>query len=207
MARTMSAGNGKANGEDGPTKGHNVKQITGSIRSAFNQLYLTEKAIAEADEKHLQPLKRDRTKRWRNLKAETNIDRQVLELDYKKYKLARQASEDKENGGEVLDAMAIAHEAMHPGEIVDWEKIVRDLDAPREKLVEDDERDWSTMPEFNAGKTVAKAGGDRDDHDYQDGTDEAKAWQAGWDEGKTERAAATKKPKPRKGKTSERATA
>ena len=210
MARNMTAGNGHANGEangEVSTKSFNLQQVRHSMKRGFNQLYMVEAEIADAEDKYLADLKKKRTQLWRQLKTDTNISRKVLDLDYRKYKYARQAEEEElENGPEILDAMAIAHEAMHPGQTVDWVTIVKNLD-PSGTAKPKANGKLRDMPEYDAGKGVAKAGGERTDHDYQDGSDEAKAWQAGWDAGKKERSAAAKKPRSRKAKTTARATA
>ena len=184
MARTMSAGNGKANGEDGPTKGHNVKELKKVIRECAQTMVRIKKERKELNEEAGDVRKRIK---------EHGI--QPDSFDFAVKQLEREPEARKT----YIDDINIAFEALGIGGQVDMIEATGADSA--------DDLDLASMPEFDAGKGVAKAGGERTDHDYQDGTDEAKAWQAGWDEGKTERAAATKKPKPRKGKTSERATA
>lgn len=128
MAKALTP---KKNGkDDGPTKGHNVGEVHKTIRSGFDALYKLDKEIEELTAKHVEPVKDQRKETWRHLKADTDITRKILELDYKKYKIAREAKEEREEDGPaILDSMAIAHEALHPGEVVDWVEVVDRVSA------------------------------------------------------------------------------
>lgn len=139
MARQLKAngsgkGKGKANGAanddgapaEGPTRGHNIQQINASMLKGFREIYEIEQLIARLTEKHIQMHKDQRTKLWRNLKADTKIRRKVLKLKYDEYALAR-STEDLESDEErnlVLDEMKIAHEALYPGQTIDMVEII-----------------------------------------------------------------------------------
>ena len=64
-------------------KHHNVGAINDAINNVFASIYETEQAIAAAHEKHLKPLKDDRTKMWRGLKKGTAIAREDLDPAYR----------------------------------------------------------------------------------------------------------------------------
>lgn len=107
--------------ETGPEL-HNVESRAQRIRDGFAEIYDQEREIAAEEERTMQPLKKARTKMWRNLKKDVDIPRKTLELEYKQYKLARQAVDDELDG--TLDDMREVFEALHPGQSVDWVSVV-----------------------------------------------------------------------------------
>lgn len=101
---------------------HNVQVRGDIIRGGFNEIFGLEAEIARAIEEHVEPLKKKRTKKWRDMKKDLDIPRKVLELQYKQYKMARLAHEDddEDNGDSTLDDMREVYLALHPGETLDW---------------------------------------------------------------------------------------
>ena len=106
--------------EDGPTKGHNLTQITDAINAGFAEIYQLEDEIAIAEAKHIAHLKESRTKKWRGLKKDTSVTRKVLSAHYKLFKMAKDAEQDEEAGPDTLDGMRIAFEALQKNETLDW---------------------------------------------------------------------------------------
>ena len=96
---------------------------TAAIRTAFAEIYQLEEDIADLHDEHLKPLKEERTKKWRNIKADLDIPRKVIELEYKRYKAVRQATENGEDPdarARVTDALRELHLALHQGETLNW---------------------------------------------------------------------------------------
>lgn len=118
MAETLKPG------DDGATKGHNVGQITDAVNDAFEKIYATEQDIAATKEKYMDPLTKARTRAWRNLKADTGINRKVLEAHYKLLKMKWDAEKDEEDGPDTIDAMRLTFEAMQKGGQLDWIGVV-----------------------------------------------------------------------------------
>ena len=105
-----------ADQDNNDTAGHNVGARAEVIRKGYSNLLSIDAEIAAAKEKHLEPLTKERTKLWRTLKKDVDIPRKVLELDYKKLKLAKEADDDSLT----LDHLREVHNALHPGGQVDW---------------------------------------------------------------------------------------
>ena len=96
---------------------------TAAIRTAFDEIYELEKEIVEIHDEHIKPLKETRTKKWRNIKADLNIPRKVIDLEYRRYKAVRQAQEeadDPEARDNIVDALRELHLALHQGETLNW---------------------------------------------------------------------------------------
>ncbi len=111
----------KANGAEsslGATKSHNTQDRGAAIREAFEDLYRLDAEIAAAEEKHVEPSKKARTKRWRTIKKDVDIPRKVLELDYKKFRMRKRAEEDDD--GDTLDHMREVSLALNPDGQYDW---------------------------------------------------------------------------------------
>ena len=89
------------------------------IRDGFAQIYATEAEIAEMEAEYVTPLKKGRTKKWRDLKKNLDIPRKVLEGEYRQYKLARQALDNEDDTG-TIEKMRETFLALHPGGQVDW---------------------------------------------------------------------------------------
>jgi hypothetical protein len=100
----------------------NVGARAGVIRNGFNEMYQIDAHIAEMQEKHVKPHQKERTALWRTMKADTNIARKDLELDYKRYKRLRDAAgaENDDDLDKLVDDIREIHEALHPGQMVDW---------------------------------------------------------------------------------------
>lgn len=92
------------------------------IRSGFKELLRLDEDIAAATAKHIDPLKKLRTKAFRTLKKDTDITRKVLDVHYRLFKLANHAAVDAEDDGLTLDNMREVFNAMHPGGQLDWLK-------------------------------------------------------------------------------------
>ncbi len=111
----------KSNGAEsslGATKGHNIQARGAAIREAFEDLYRLDSEIAAAEDKHVEPSKKARTKRWRTIKKDVDIPRKVLELDYKKFKMRKRAEDDDD--GDTLDHMREVSLALNPDGQYDW---------------------------------------------------------------------------------------
>ena len=111
----------------------NVEARRAAIKNGFDQLFQLEAEIKRMEEAHLDDLKKERTKLWRNLKANVNIPRKVLDLEYKRYRAVRKAHEDTENEAaysDLTDELAEIHAALHPGEQVDWIQAITREDDP-----------------------------------------------------------------------------
>lgn len=133
-----SRGNGKAQGsmdvatadtdDSGVGAGEpltNIEALHACIQYGFGDLYVVEKQIKAKEAEHLKALKDQRTKLWRNLKADTGITRKLLNADYQRYKLVRQASEgaaedESATLNETLDNLRTVHMALHQGETTNW---------------------------------------------------------------------------------------
>lgn len=119
--------NESANGAgDGPTKGHNVKQINEAINGGFEEIYKLEGEIDAAIEKHVQKLKDARTAKWRTMKADTAVNRRVLNAHYRLFKMKKDAELDEEAGDETIDMMRIAYGALAESGQLDWVAVTED---------------------------------------------------------------------------------
>lgn len=104
----------------------NVEALHDCIKMGFDDLYVVEKQIKAKEAEVLSGLKAQRTKLWRQLKADTGITRKLLSVEYARYKLVRQAAdgsdEDAEAYAETQDNLRTVHMALFKGESVDWVK-------------------------------------------------------------------------------------
>ena len=107
----------------------NSDAIGATIRAAFETIFALENQIDEAREKHVLPLTTKRTTAWRVVKKDTNINRRVIELQYKQYRMARLAAEDEEENTTIEDMKAVFN-AMHPGGELDWVTATSPLPLP-----------------------------------------------------------------------------
>lgn len=104
------------------TASHNIANRSALIRDGFDELLSLDAQIAAAIEKHVDPLKKLRTKAFRTLKKDTDITRKVLDVHYRMLKLAKHAAVDAEDDGLTLDNMREVFSALHPGGQLDWLK-------------------------------------------------------------------------------------
>lgn len=114
MARKMK--------EAGPGIGHNIETRQTLIRQTFAEIYKIEGEIDDLREQHITPLAKSKTKRWRELKKALDIPRNIMEAEYRVYKLARRAQENTEDdsGALTLDNLREVFTALHPGGQLDW---------------------------------------------------------------------------------------
>ncbi len=120
MARKMTPTNGDGGGL-GPVSGqHNVAARRAVLRTGFKELYAIDCDIRDETAKRIDGLKTARTRKWRQLKTDLDIDRQILGLDYKKFKLERDAENSDAGNGKVIDGFREIHEALAEGGMVDW---------------------------------------------------------------------------------------
>lgn len=90
-----------------------------AIRDGFAAIYGVDGNIESVRAEHMTPLTELQTKKWRTLKKDLNIPRKVLELQYKQYKLAREAMADEDENN-TIENMRETFLALHPGGQVDW---------------------------------------------------------------------------------------
>ena len=111
--------------EEGGTRLNSAarKQI---IRSTFEQAFDLEMQIADLTAQHIQKFKDEKTKLWREAKADLDITRKILDAQYKNFKLAKQAQlfDDENDSAKAMDDMKEVFQALHPGQVVDWVDIV-----------------------------------------------------------------------------------
>ena len=115
----------------GTSAGHNVANIHNGVREAFAHANSLDDQIASLMEQHIKPLKEERTKIFRGLKKDFGIKSGIARAQYKLVRLAYEAQEfekDEERAA-VLDALAVTHEALHPGEQVDFVDVLKRIDG------------------------------------------------------------------------------
>lgn len=128
MAKNLNGADGAAvhEGEahDAPEGGRlsNGEARKAAIREGFAERHRIEQDIERLKEQHIKPLQDERKKLMRNLKADTDISRKVLDAEYKLYKIAAdsQSFENEDEGDGVLDDLREVHSALHPGDQLDW---------------------------------------------------------------------------------------
>ncbi len=128
MAKNESKSN--ATGK-GTSAGHNVANIHNGVRQAFARANELDDEIATLMEKHIKPLKEEKTKLFRGLKKDFGIKSGVARAQYKLIRLAHEADgfEKDEERAAVLDALSLTHEALHPGEQVDFIDVLKRVDG------------------------------------------------------------------------------
>lgn len=117
----------QGNGSDETGQLHNIADINSAICQTFGQVYDIEQEIDRLKEQHLEALQKKRSKLWRELKADTDINLKTLKAHYKPYAIARDAKEnfeDEDEAGKVLDGIKIAHQALYAGETVDFIEVI-----------------------------------------------------------------------------------
>ena len=115
------------NGADESSQLHNIAEINSAICQTFGKVYDIEQEIARLKEQHLEALQKARSKLWRELKADTDINLKTLKAHYKPYAIARDAKEnfeDEDEAAKVLDGIKVAHEALYAGEMVDFIEVI-----------------------------------------------------------------------------------
>ena len=105
---------------DSATANLNIGARGDQICNGFKQIYDLEQNIISAREKHMKPLTDARTKKWRGLKKDLNITREVLEAQYRLYSVRQDALENEDGGDEALDNMRELHNALKKGGMLDW---------------------------------------------------------------------------------------
>lgn len=165
------------------------------IRKGFRSIYSVEKQIADLTEKHLAKLRQERTKLWRDLKAATDIPRKQMKPDYDKFKLAMESRDylADDEGERLLDNLREVHNALHPGETVDWVALMEAADE-EQPATSGKSKDLADITRFGAG--AALDGKPRTDNPHAEGTAANDAWDKGWHNGDKQRVINEGKKKP-----------
>lgn len=103
--------------------GNNSESLRQEIRDTFEDIYLVNQKIADATTKHVAPLRKQRVKFYRTLKANTGINRKTIDAEYAMFVIAKEAMnlEDDDHRIKVLDDLAEIHAALHPeAKQLDW---------------------------------------------------------------------------------------
>lgn len=158
----------KTNGDDTATKGHNVKELYKVIRECAQEMN-----VIRRERQALNERAGDIRKRVKDHGIQTGS------FDF----AVKQAEREPEARASYLDGIRLSFEALGIGGQGDMfpPKSESGEGAEPENDVEDRKAQC-----FDAGKTVALAGGDRDDMDFAQGSQDGEDWQAGWDAGKAE---------------------
>lgn len=194
MAKKLSAET--ANEE--PTELVNVEARREAIRKAFAEICSTERQLAALTEKYLTPLRDQRTKLWRDVKADTNIPRKVLSAEYALYKLAREANDfmDEDEGASRLDDLREAHLALHPGETLDWAAALNWDEQAKKPKGNGAAGNDPAGEAIYIGAQAALDGQPRTANPHAEGSDAHDAWEKGWHNGEKQRAIRDGKKKP-----------
>lgn len=158
------AENGQANGADGPTKGHNIADLKKLIRNCAQEV-----VGIKTERQGLNERMGDIRKRLKD----SGVQPKAFDFAVRVLELEAEAR------AEYLDNLSINFEALGIGGQADMFLV-------KDEAGDEAEHDPESK-HFKAGKGVAMAGGDRDAHDYEPESEDALAWQAGWDAGKGER--------------------
>lgn len=119
MGRKLNKHTSAEAGNTGPLA--NVADRREAISTAFDKIFDIEQDIDAAREKHLKPLTDERTKLWRQLKADTGIERADLEPFYKVHKRNQYAAGlEGDEAQHVQDNLREVFFAMQKGEQLDF---------------------------------------------------------------------------------------
>jgi len=105
-------------------KEHNLTAMLGLMGDAVPKIFEKEQQIKKALELHVDHLKSDLSKIWKNLKADTGQDLKYLRAAYKLYKLQEEAKlmVEEDDRDKALDAIRLAMSALKKGEHLDFLK-------------------------------------------------------------------------------------
>lgn len=176
-----------------PTVGHNAAARAEAINTTFADILAIEAELEKLKAEHIKPLQDKRTKMWRNLKADTQIDSTDLQLFYKVFKRDRLAREmADEDGDRILDNLREVFGALKTGQQLDWisasEQGETKPAAGKPAVRAADPNDPNQQ-----GVAAGLRGDGRTENPYDPGTDEHDAWDAGWMGGQKQLAANLKK--------------
>ncbi len=94
----------------------NLKDRQDAINKAFNDIFEIDEDIADARETHLKPLTDERTKLWRQLKADTGITQEDLKPYYQIHKRNKMAQDlGGDDGQRIQDNLRETFFAMQKG--------------------------------------------------------------------------------------------
>ncbi len=126
---SAAKGNGAANGN--AALGDNTESRAKLIADTISDLHRLDGEINDLVTKHVKPKRDLKRKMIRMLKADTGIPRQILDAELRLYAIAQKTSEidDTDHRQLVFEQMTEVHAALHPGQTVDFAKMVERVEA------------------------------------------------------------------------------
>lgn len=98
----------------------NVGARTDAIKKYMHSRFSLEQRIEELTEQHIKPLRDQRKKLNQRTRSDLEMAQTDINIEYARYARARSAQGFEEGGDEVIDNLRELHEALHPGQSLDW---------------------------------------------------------------------------------------
>ena len=108
-----------------------------ALQSGFGQMYDLDKQINSAIEKHVKPLRDEKSELTALLKERTGIERKDINAVYGIFKRAKSTLEmdDEDHGAEVRSNLQLAWEAIFPGDQLDFMQAFDAVEQARKSAV------------------------------------------------------------------------